>query len=172
MSTPLAKRIDGPNGRYGCKFLLPPPAERPNPDTVASMPCRWALHLPRDHAFWADYSLCCCSLADFPGVQPAHKEYPEATHELQVFANDPARREGLWKNGSIAPLSPANYIVQFTVASDDEALLIMEEVATWLINGVPDGLPGEPQGITFNGVPYCDVAVERVREFASNLGEE
>lgn len=143
------KRIDGTvDGYYAIKHDLPPMEERPNKDTVASFE-RWILHLPGQSAAWSDYALMSCSLADFPGVPPAKKRFPEATHEIHLFAIDPTYPQVDLDAGGVALLEPVNYVVQVATTNERFRELI-EQLAVKFVNGE---IPAEPQGVTVNGEP-------------------
>src|ERR1700675_2115866 len=117
-ATNLMKRIDGTvAGYYARKWPLPPVKDRPNPHTIASMD-RWTLHLPGQHPFWADYMLSGSSLADFPGVTPAHKQFPEATHEILVAAIDPDFPKENLDQGGVQILEPLTHVVQVTTTDE------------------------------------------------------
>lgn len=127
--------------RRAFKVVLPPLADRP-PDTIASLDC-WNMVLPGDHAFWDRYSITACSLADFPGVQPAKKQFPEATHEILVFAIDPKCPQDVFERGENWILTPQNHHVQ-CVATDESCNKAIEELARLFVDG---NLWVEPQGV-------------------------
>lgn len=139
----VVKRLDGASGCYAVKHNLPPVKDRPNPDTVASLE-RWILHLPGHHAAWDFYALLCCSLADFPGVPPAKKHFPGATHEFVVGAINPDFPRSNLDAGGVDLLEPLNYVEQLALPNDAAASRILEAVAADFVNG---NLPAEPQGI-------------------------
>jgi hypothetical protein len=77
------------------------------------------LHCPKAHPFWEWHTLSIVSLADFPGVRPAFKWSPDATHELMVDAVDP-RHEPRDVNGPHMVMTPHDVLLQFK-ASDEFA---------------------------------------------------
>lgn len=138
----VARHSSADGRRTAFRVDLPPPADRPNPGTV---PCvgRWNLVLPGDHAFWNRYTLLACSLADFPGVPPAHRRFPEATHEISLFAVNPDYPDDHFRKGGISVLEPVNYVEQFTT-TDASCAALAEHLAGLLVRGK---LAAEPQGI-------------------------
>ena len=86
----------------------------------------YLLHRPGAHPCWSWYVVTGCSLRDVPGVAPAPKHGPDMTHELIVFALDPAWTPGPdWcspGDGRWAKhwLKPANLICQGVAESDEQ----------------------------------------------------
>lgn len=121
-------------GKGGEAFSIPlPPLEdRPNKDTIASL-SRWQLVIPNAHPVWSRFVLMCASLADFPGVPPAKKHFPEATHEITVFAIEPFFPDDKWQAGGISVLEPVNHVWQFC-STDAIAEELMEFLAQELID--------------------------------------
>lgn len=137
------KRIDGTHGFYALKHDLPALADRPNHDTVCALD-RWILWLPGYHAMWSCYVLVACHLRNLPGVTPAVKHFPEATHEISLWANDPERVQVALEKGGFAPLEPANYVKQIILRDDAACNRLAEDIAVEFINA---RLLPEPQGI-------------------------
>lgn len=144
---PMSNRasITGIRGWRAWMSDLPPVAERPNPDTVASL-ARWHLEMPNSHPFWDRWVILTCSLADFPGVPPAKKEWPEATHELSVWAINPDFPAEEWAKGGVSLLHGANHVVQFVCKDDAAALMIAAFAAEAFVCGrqviEPEGVHG------------------------------
>jgi hypothetical protein len=155
------KRIDGPYG-HAIKQDLLPPSERPNPDAVASMD-RWILYLPQGSPAWTHYMLSGASLADFPGVPPAAKRFPEATHEVIVAAIDPDFPKEKLERGGVKLLTPLNYAFQ-VVATDAAFNRLLKHLALGLINGE---LTPEPQGIQ----GARELMESRAQQFLKDTGE-
>lgn len=141
-------------------YPLPDVEKRPNPDTVAALD-RWSLILPGQHAAWDRFVIMLCSLADFPGVPPAVKHFPEATHEVDVFAIDPRFPKEAFDKGSVQILEPVNYVHQF-VATDEKANQVAAHLAERFVRGE---LPAEPQGITINDKTAREYFADVVAEF-------
>lgn len=155
------KRIDGIiRGYHAVKHDLPPLEKRPNKDTVPSFE-RWILHLPGQHPLWSDYALLSCSLAEFPGVPKAEKHFPEATHEVSLFAIDPSFPRESLERGGIQILEPVNYCVQLAT-TDDKFRNMVEQLVLKFINGE---FPAEPDGICVGGRPFR----EWVREWCEEV---
>lgn len=132
-------------GKFGTAFSppLPPVAERPNHDTVAALP-RWLMTIRGQHPLWDRFCILTCSLADFPGVPPAKKQFPEATHELTVCAIDPRFPQKDFEEGRVAILEPVNHVIQI-IATDALANAAAEALACEFIN---QRQLVEPSGIT------------------------
>jgi hypothetical protein len=135
--------IDGIKGRRAWRAERPPAADRPNPDTVASLP-RWHLEMPGLHPVWDRWVILSCSLADFPGVPPAKKHFAEATHELSVWAINPGFPAAAWRAGGVQLLTPVNHVVQYVAASDAVAEHVAHRAAELLVYGLA---LVEPQGV-------------------------
>ena len=121
-------------GKGGEAFCMPLPAveNRPNKDTIASL-SRWQMVIPSAHPMWSRFVLMCASLADFPGVPPAKKQFPEATHEITVFAIDPNFPQEKWEQGGIGVMEPVNHVWQFC-STDAIAEELMEHIVQMLID--------------------------------------
>lgn len=134
------------SGVAGTAFTveLPPPDDRPNPNSVASLG-RWNLTLPNQHPFWDRYVLCLCHLRDCAGLSPAIKHRPGVTHEIAVFAIDPDFPESAFQNGGVCVLEPVNYCCQFDSPSDQKAYDIAQAMVQQLVDGQP---LAEPSGVT------------------------
>ncbi len=102
----------------------------------------WLLHCPGAHPVWNWYAVAACSLADLPGLQPAHRHDPNMTHELQIFVLNPEYQpEESWcvaGAGSWAAnrLEPANLVEQIPDLSDEA----MAELVRLLVRSFCDGL--------------------------------
>lgn len=144
--TPVKRITDG--NRYAFEVEIPPPQERPNPDTVAATG-RWNMVLPGDHPNWDRYVLAACSLADFPGVPPANKKFREATREVVVAAIDPTFPEASFVDGGVQIMSPMNYVEQI-ITTDEVAVRLMEFLADGFVHRT---LVAEPSGI--RGARIC-----------------
>lgn len=88
------------------------PERRDEEATVAA----WLIESRATGMPWWQFGLAAVHLRPIEGVAPAHVWFPEATHELMVFAYDPGGRCTPERVG--APLEPASYAAQFTSTDD------------------------------------------------------
>jgi len=137
------KTYEGRAGR-GFRAELLPADDRPNVDSIACLG-RWNLYLPGQHPFWTRFTLGVVHLRDSKSMTPAKKHFPEATHEIDVFAVDPTFSEKEFSEGSTAPLEPVNHVVQFVAKDDREAVLVAEKMVRRLVDGLEFA---EPSGIS------------------------
>jgi hypothetical protein len=137
------KTYEGRAGR-GFRAELLPPDDRPNVDSIACLG-RWNLYLPGQHPFLTRFTLAVVHLRDSKSITPAKKHFPEATHEIDVFAVDPRFSEDLFASGSTAFLMPATHCVQFVAKDDREAVLVAEKMVCRLVDGLEFA---EPSGIS------------------------
>lgn len=93
----------------------------------------WIIHAPHAHPLWSHYLMSLIHLRPIPGAEDALKYHPDATHEIIVFAVDPASEI---VNG-VAPslLQPANFMEQFRAPDDAAALEAVESVIKEIVNG-------------------------------------
>lgn len=127
--------FEGPRGKMW-KVLLPTTPQKP--DYVATLGC-WILSIPGAHPWWHGYMLSIISLADIPGVSPATKHYPEATHEIVVFALDPDVElpdPDNAKDFRPAFLTPANLVEQIHGVTDEQATGIAERLGRAFVDGI------------------------------------
>lgn len=97
----------------------------------------WLINYPGAHPFWEYWMLTCVTLADVPGVPPAKKHFPEATHELLILAIDPkwsVQLEDFMGGGTMPFLSPTDVVYQAQLPSDDLAVHLMELTAKDIVN--------------------------------------
>ena len=158
-------QIVGPFGRAESVRL--DPAMRRAPEQEANLAI-YLLTLPEAHPAWSQFILTVCHLRDVPGqTKPAVKHFPTATHELLLMALNPEPLAGeLGSSGDKVPrwttanlydrmdafraeqkgwfLSPMNVIEHFEVATDHEAVLVVEMLVGSLVAGF---LAPEPDGI-------------------------
>ncbi|NUS86000.1 MAG: hypothetical protein HOY75_25575 [Streptomyces sp.] len=98
----------------------------------------WILTGPRWHPVWYQYNLGVVSLADHPGLPPANRRYPDATHELTVFALNPEQGPLDARHlpeGPLPFLTPVNVVEQITT-TDQRG----RELAALCARAVVDGL--------------------------------
>lgn len=124
-------------GTHGTAHRVPPAHYRA--DSPAGLDS-WVITAPCWHPLWSQYSLSVITLADLPGVPPARKQDPSATHELLVVALNPDHGPYDAKTitltaGGLFFLRPVNIAAQFT-ATDDQA----RDLAGLCARAVVDGL--------------------------------
>lgn len=150
------KRLDGLINFYALNHDLPPVKDRPNPATAACIN-RWVLHLPGYSVFWNCYCLAGCHLREVEGTPLAIKHFPEATHEIVLFALDPDHDQETLRSGGIAALKPTNYCKQVSLRGDEQLDVVLRELCKEFVAG---RLIPEPVGI--NGArELFDAAIER-----------
>lgn len=138
----MTTNVPTPTSRRWCRKVAVP--EQPaNPDAVAALD-RWQMYLPGDHPLWDRYCILACTLADLPGVKPAVKHFPQATHEVSVHAIDPKYPADKFDAGGVQLMSPVNHCVQ-VVSTDEKVNAAVEAVARLFVDGQ---LIVEPSGIT------------------------
>lgn len=132
-------------GTFGSayKVTLPAPAERERPAMQASL-VSWFLHMPGSHPFWSCYLLSLVHLREIEGAPPAFKRYPDATHEIHVIALNPEKSPKPDDMTTWQCLTPINVVEQFEAKSDDDAVLMLEQLARACVDGL---LYVEPQGV-------------------------
>jgi len=102
----------------------------------------WLLHCPGAHPFWSWYVVVGCSLADVPGLPPAHKHSPDMTHEIQIHALDPDHKptDGWCTDGpdrwAKHRLAPPNLVEQTLGLTDEQ----FAELTRLLVRSFCDGL--------------------------------
>lgn len=116
----------------------------PGSDRFPTLLARWILHLPGQNPVWSYYALMLCHLRDGDGLPPAQKHSPEFTHEVSVWAINPALSEPRLIAGDMAVLQPLNYVRQF-VSTDEYSRGLAARLTELLVQGV---LIAEFQGIS------------------------
>lgn len=112
------------------------PFDRGDPKAAQTC-CLWLITSPGWHPAWSQYLLAVVKLDDLDGWPVPHRHFAGATHEMTVFAVDPAVSltvDELGPGGNPSMLAPVNHVVQFE-ASDRE----MCELAAWCVWGVVNG---------------------------------
>jgi hypothetical protein len=121
-------------GPYGTAHRVPHANYRDNLTTLDS----WIITAPAWHPLWSQYTLAVVTLADIPGMAPAVKQHPKATHELIVAALSPEHGPhdaATVTGGSLRLLTPINIAEQVTT-TDDRA----RELAGLCVRAVVDGV--------------------------------
>lgn len=128
--------LSGPAGRaWSCPRLAH------GQQTLAETAClaTWLIEQPGVHAFWTRWFVTLIHLRDIPGVQPAHMQFPTASHEVVIHALDPEhypKHEAL--PGPVEQwglMDPADLVHQFEVRSDAEAIRLVELLARAFCDG-------------------------------------
>lgn len=105
--------------------------------TVAS----WFLDCPGQSPAWQHYNLSIIHLRDIEGVKSAIVTVPHATHEVMLFALDPARNPVPTDTSSWSFLRPVNVCEQIQLPDDGAASELLYDCARAVVNGI---LPAEP----------------------------
>jgi hypothetical protein len=129
------------NGNFGTIYEITDP--RRNEQRTGTLEA-WLLNLPGAHPLWAWFMLYVIHLRDEEGLPPAEKITPEMTHQLVFVALDPVLKPDPANLKTMVRLTPSNYIEQFAVASDENAIELGFSVAKALADG---RLIAEPSGI-------------------------
>lgn len=116
-------------------------AERVPSENLADAPAQlatWIVTAPIWHPLWSQYMIAVISLADFDGHEPAHRQFPEATHELTVLALNPDK--GPHDAETVSSANPAPYmtpvnVVQQFVTTDERAIQIGHSLTHAVIDG-------------------------------------
>lgn len=98
----------------------------------------WVIEAPWAHPAWHSYSLLCIHLRPLAGKPPAVVHFPDATHELWLFAIDPNKdRNKLLKTGEVIGhwLQPINFAAQFIEITDEEAEKRIEASVRQIVAG-------------------------------------
>lgn len=108
------------------------PSNLPEIHTEAGKPfaATWLLDAPWAHPVWSQYTLFVYDLTT-PTAEPPIVYLNGATHEMLLFALDPAHRVDPAQPASrqkIAKLHPANAGYQFRAASDEAAVERLQQI--------------------------------------------
>ena len=98
----------------------------------------WIVEAPYAHPVWSQYGLSVIHLRDLPGVPPAERYGPATTHEVVVFALDPAHLrspEAEEQADPLRPLLPVNFFGQFRAESDEVAVAKLRETVHLVVDG-------------------------------------
>lgn len=95
---------------------------------------QWVIYAPYAHHMWHSYALSLIHLRHVHGVAAATFLLDGATHELMLFALDPA--EPIVLPGPLPILSPMNFGAQIIERSDATAIARMEEAVQDVVDGV------------------------------------
>jgi len=113
---------------------LPAPDDRSTPDQYAAV-SMWFCEFPHVTPLGDRFALVCVSLRDIKGVPPAHKQFPDATHELALYAVSPDTTAEQWRKGEWSPMLPINYVEHFVTPWDHVAAWVCERAAESFVDG-------------------------------------
>lgn len=129
--------IEGPHGRawkvdmdaIRIKYNIAPE----NDGTVAA----WIVEAPWAHPAWHSYVIYCVHLRPLPDNRRTLIYFPEATHEILLFALDPHHPRQPIIEGKDSPhrLTPSNFAAQFVEISDELAAERIEQCAREIVEG-------------------------------------
>lgn len=137
----------------------------------------WLFHCPHQAAFWEWYIAGAVHLRPIQGSsREAHLRFPTASHEIFIFAIDPAvgpltpenfldkcsDYHETHKNGPY--LTPSNYVHQWGGISDKEAVQLLDAMAVAIVKGM---LPAEPP---LSGGDYWTPTLDRTLEHIKTGG--
>ena len=125
-------------GPRGDMWKAKTPSVPSEPAHMATLGC-WILTIPGAHPWWHDYLLSIVHLRDIPGVPPAIKHFPEATHEIMLYALDPDVDPPDPDDGdNFHPkfLTPANLVEQIHGVTDEQARSITEKLGRAFVDGI------------------------------------
>jgi hypothetical protein len=118
--------------------------EHDTPDQTATV-AAWFVNAPGQSPAWASYVLGVIHLRPIEGVRPADVRLPGATHEVLLYACEPAHGgraapvaadPGTWR-----PMRPLNAVEQVELPDDDAAVELARLCALAIVHG---DLPAEP----------------------------
>lgn len=125
------------NGVVGRAWKMKRPEGGP-PDWQLNV-TTWIVNRPGAHPFWSYWMVAVISLEPMPGVRPAHKQYPEATHEFIILSLDPKKPlpeiDGRLEGCRAYPLMPPDAVVQFHGLENDK----VEELALLAVKAIVNG---------------------------------
>jgi len=88
-----------------------------------SIVAAWLVEAPWAHPIWHSYIISVIHLRPGPGCPPATIVLADATHEIAVYALDPAAgRQQMLDTGLFKILHPVNFVAQMKEESDAAAL--------------------------------------------------
>lgn len=132
---PIAPTLTGPGGR----------AWRVNLDLIRAKVKQvddagvalWIVEAPWAHPFWHSYFVSVVHLRPIEGGRPPNLADPRATHELMIFAMDPAKPRHPQMIGDMAWqwLHPANFGAQLLEMRDEDAATRLEGAVSLIVEG-------------------------------------
>ncbi len=101
----------------------------------------WIIDAPGQSPAWQQYHVGLIHLREIPGVEPAHKQYPEAQYEIMLHALSPDVIAVPDDLQTLRHLHPANHVQQFHGINDEQAVEILRGLVKLVLAGE---LPAEP----------------------------
>src|SRR5688572_27170054 len=89
------------------RVALPPKDDRKRLEEYTDVNI-WFCYFPLVTPLTDRFVLSLTSLEDIKGVAPAHKQFPEATHEISLYACSPDVRPDQFDRGEWLPMVPVN----------------------------------------------------------------
>lgn len=131
-------------GKFGWAKRVP---ISPDNDNAIFSIASWLIFAPSAHPMWSFHSLEAITLTDLPGRKLAHRQFPEATHEILVLALNPEFQpytvaeiaSAAEQNAGLPYLTPPDVVFQLT-AKDHEIERLCAYGARACVDGrlVPD----------------------------------
>lgn len=87
------------------------------------------------HPFWNWWLVSVIHLRDVPEIPPAHKNYPEATHEFLILTIDPSGCPPDPDKPDYKYLTPVDVQVQFHGLDDERVQKFCEDAVTAIADG-------------------------------------
>lgn len=128
----IGRQLNGPAGK--ATELINEPAPGDPPDWQASVAI-WFLDCPNQSPGWRHFILGCVHLRPIEGVKTALVNEPGATHEIILYALDPATHPEPLNPDTWGRLEPLNLIQQIIVPSDGLASEILDSCAQQVVDG-------------------------------------
>lgn len=133
MKLTLGETFEGPAGK--AEQITYRLDEDDRPDQAATL-ASYFLTCPKQSPAWDSYLLSVIHLRDIEGVKPAHKRFPEATHEVLLMALDPDSNPGPLNLESFSHyLTPINLTQQVQLNDDEEAKDVLRMAARAVVDG-------------------------------------
>lgn len=112
-------------------------SKKPGDDENKSLISRWFIWYPNSHPLWSWWMWSLITLEDVEGLPPAKKDYPEARYEIMCHALDPGKgRPDIDGDDPIHFLQPVDLVKQFTVDTDNEAIVLSSECVREMVWGL------------------------------------
>jgi hypothetical protein len=109
--------------------------EESDPPDVAGTVAAYFFDCPGQSPAWRHYHMSVIHLRPIPGVKPATVERAGATHEVMLFALDPAKRPAPDDMSTWSYLRPTNFVGQLRLEDDDEARTVARLLARAIAEG-------------------------------------
>jgi hypothetical protein len=110
--------------------------EPSDPPDISATLGMWFLDCPGQSPAWRHYHLAIIHLRPIDGVKPAHISRQGATHEVMLFALDPAKNPVPDNVETWSWLRPTNFIGQLELPSDEDAKRVVGILARAVVGGI------------------------------------